>query len=205
MKKTIGKLILITVALVSAIALSYEQRNKISSQRNVIPIETIIRQKSGDDEWKEQRERREWIEHMHRAAPGTDWRKIERDNRWAKYRQKLPAIRQRGAKTNLIKITGDTMQGYWVEKGRLGLRFNLKAIRENIGIIGVATTDAVFNKDTLFIRGENSNYISNDYQELINEYFPENKIVTLPNAGHWLHAEQPELFLKETEDFLIGD
>jgi len=117
MKKTIGKLILITVALVSAIALSYEQRNKISSQRNVRPIETIIRQKSGDDEWKEQRERREWIEHMHRAAPGTDWRKIERDNRWAKYRQKLPAIRQRGAKTNLIKITGDTMQGYWAEKG----------------------------------------------------------------------------------------
>ena len=92
---------------------------------------------------------------------------------------------------------------YWLEKGKLALRFNLKAIRENIEIIGEETTDAMFEKETLFIRGENSNYILNIYQGLIDEYFPKNTIVTLPNSGHWLHAEQPKMFLEETLIFLL--
>lgn len=92
---------------------------------------------------------------------------------------------------------------YWLEKGKLALRFNLKAIRENIEIIGEETTDAMFKKETLFIRGENSNYILNKYQGLIDEYFPKNTVVTLPNSGHWLHAEQPKMFLEETLRFLL--
>ena len=92
---------------------------------------------------------------------------------------------------------------YWLEKGKLALRFNLKAIRENIEIIGEETTDAMFKKETLFIRGENSNYILNKYQGLIDEYFPKNTVVTLPNSGHWLHAEQPKMFLEETLIFLL--
>jgi|TARA_B110000495_G_C23022677_1_gene606980 pimeloyl-ACP methyl ester carboxylesterase len=92
---------------------------------------------------------------------------------------------------------------YWVGKGKLALRFNLKAIRENIEIIGEETTDAMFEKETLFIRGENSNYILNKYQELIDEYFPKNRILTFPNSGHWLHAEQPKMFLEETLKFLL--
>ena len=92
---------------------------------------------------------------------------------------------------------------YWLGKGKLALRFNLKAIRENIEIIGEETTDAMFKKETLFIRGENSNYILNKYQGLIDEYFPKNTVVTLPNSGHWLHAEQPKMFLEETLRFLL--
>ncbi|MBD79289.1 MAG: alpha/beta hydrolase [Crocinitomicaceae bacterium] len=91
---------------------------------------------------------------------------------------------------------------YWVEKGKLGLRFNLDAIEKNIEPIGENTTDAIFNGETLFIRGEKSNYVQEESLGLIDEYFPKNKLVTIPNAGHWLHAEQPKLFVEETLKFL---
>lgn len=54
----------------------------------------------------------------------------------------------------------------------------------------------------LFIKGENSDYISEPDFPLIKKAFPAAEIVTIPNAGHWLHAEQQELFLKNVNYFL---
>jgi pimeloyl-ACP methyl ester carboxylesterase len=36
----------------------------------------------------------------------------------------------------------------------------------------------------------------------IKKYFPNFELVTIPNAGHWLHAEKPKLFFEETARFL---
>ncbi|MDA3953079.1 MAG: alpha/beta fold hydrolase [Bacteroidales bacterium] len=55
----------------------------------------------------------------------------------------------------------------------------------------------------LFIKGGNSDYILNDDKKVINQIFPFADIETIPNAGHWLHAEQPELFLAKIEDFIL--
>ncbi len=54
----------------------------------------------------------------------------------------------------------------------------------------------------LFIKGENSDYISEADFPLIIKIFPASEIVKIPNAGHWLHAEQSELFLKNVKYFL---
>jgi esterase len=48
----------------------------------------------------------------------------------------------------------------------------------------------------LFIKGGNSPYILPDDEKSIREIYPEARIITIPNAGHWLHAEQPDLFVK---------
>jgi len=48
----------------------------------------------------------------------------------------------------------------------------------------------------LFIKGENSNYISNNYKIIINKIFPESELIEISNAGHWLHAEKPNEFVK---------
>lgn len=48
----------------------------------------------------------------------------------------------------------------------------------------------------LFIKGGNSRYILPDDEKTIHEIYPEARIVTISNAGHWLHAEQPDLFAK---------
>ncbi|MEN8116312.1 MAG: alpha/beta fold hydrolase, partial [Bacteroidota bacterium] len=43
----------------------------------------------------------------------------------------------------------------------------------------------------IFIRGALSNYILPEDEGLIREIYPDTRIVDIPEAGHWLHAEQP--------------
>ena len=60
----------------------------------------------------------------------------------------------------------------------------------------------IFNYPVLFIKGANSNYIIPEDYRIIHHIYPEAQIVEIPNAGHWLHAEQPQLFLEAVEQFL---
>lgn len=92
---------------------------------------------------------------------------------------------------------------YWQEPGQLAFRFNLAVFNKKISEIGVALPDeAHFDKPTLFIRGGNSNYILDSDIENIVTHFPLMKLETIPNAGHWLHAENPKLFHQLVSSFL---
>jgi len=91
---------------------------------------------------------------------------------------------------------------YWPEKGRLAWRFNLEIINDTIEQIGEEINDRKYSGETLFIRGAKSNYIHDIDKEMIDVYFPNSKINTIPNSGHWVHAEQPEQFLKFVIEFL---
>lgn len=92
---------------------------------------------------------------------------------------------------------------YWREKGKLDFRFNLHSLIENNDEVGVALPSfTVFEGETLFLKGENSGYISSEEEPIINAHFPNHKIVSIKNAGHWLHAENPTDFLNELENFL---
>ena len=92
---------------------------------------------------------------------------------------------------------------YWREKGQLDFRFNLESLTENNDEVGVALPSfTVFEGETLFLKGENSGYISADEEPIINAHFPSAKIVTIKNSGHWLHAENPSDFLEVVERFL---
>lgn len=92
---------------------------------------------------------------------------------------------------------------YWQEPGQLAFRFNLEVFNKKIEEIGAQLPiSAIFQKPTLFVRGGNSNYIKNeDFQEIKN-HFPQAQIVTIPNVGHWLHAENPKEFYEKTIAFL---
>jgi esterase len=92
---------------------------------------------------------------------------------------------------------------YWKEPGQLAFRFNLAVFNNNINEIGKALqTELIFEKPTLFIRGGNSNYIQDNDIEDIKKYFPNSSIETIPNVGHWLHAENPEMFYELASVFL---
>ena len=81
---------------------------------------------------------------------------------------------------------------YWVEPGQLGFRFNLKLFTDNPSVIGEALPfENHFNKATLFLRGDKSDYILDADFETIYHHFPEADIQTITNTGHWLHAENP--------------
>ena len=92
---------------------------------------------------------------------------------------------------------------YWLEPGQLAFRFNLEVFNKKIDEIGKALMpNLVFEKPTLFIRGGNSNYITdNDFQG-IKIHFPSSTIETIPNVGHWLHAENPKMFYEIVSNFL---
>lgn len=57
---------------------------------------------------------------------------------------------------------------------------------------------------TLFIRGEKSDYIGPAEIDVIRQHFTDVDISTLDDAGHWLHAEQPEAFSEQALRFLRG-
>lgn len=92
---------------------------------------------------------------------------------------------------------------YWVEKGQLGLRINLDVLKENVSEVGEALPiHAVFNKDTLFLRGDRSEYIGEADEPIIHRHFPNSEIITISNAGHWLHAENPKDFYDAVTNFI---
>jgi pimeloyl-ACP methyl ester carboxylesterase len=81
---------------------------------------------------------------------------------------------------------------YWVSKEKLGFRFNLPVINQNIEVIGEALQNVKpFNKPSLFVRGIQSNYITENDFDNIKDIFPEAQIESL-DCGHWIHAEKPQ-------------
>jgi pimeloyl-ACP methyl ester carboxylesterase len=92
---------------------------------------------------------------------------------------------------------------YWESKEKLGFRFNLNSLIDNIDEIGMALPSlTLFNGETLFLKGENSGYISIDDENLIETHFPDAIIVTVKKAGHWLHSENPSDFYDYVVSFL---
>lgn len=92
---------------------------------------------------------------------------------------------------------------YWETKGKLALRLNLEALIENVNEVGEALPmHAIFEKDTLFLRGDRSEYIALSDETIIKTHFPKAKIETIANAGHWLHAENPSEFFDKVYEFI---
>lgn len=106
-------------------------------------------------------------------------------------------IKDEGTKLFLLKNL------YRKSKNELGLRINLPVLSEKIEEVGAALPEnTVFKGDTLFLGGEKSGYIETIDELLIKKHFPKAKIETISNAGHWLHAENPDEFYDNVMNFL---
>jgi esterase len=94
---------------------------------------------------------------------------------------------------------------YWKEgaEKELAWRFNLDAIEKNMSAAAEPLNEKInFVGPTLFIRGAKSNYITSEDEPLIKQHFPEAIIKTVPDAGHWIHAENPKGFMDAVLPFL---
>lgn len=92
---------------------------------------------------------------------------------------------------------------YRKTKDELGFRFNLSSLTENNNEVGEALPSfTIFDGDTLFLKGENSGYISVNEEPIIEAHFPNSTIKIIANAGHWLHAESPKSFYNNLIEFL---
>lgn len=88
-------------------------------------------------------------------------------------------------------------------------RLNVRALYDNLDEIISGVNERwfedrlpIFNYPVLFIKGEKSNYIRPEDYTTIQRIYPQALISVIPDAGHWLHAEQPQLFMEALENFL---
>lgn len=105
---------------------------------------------------------------------------------------KTPSVRQ-FLLTNLVK---EGSSGFsW--------RMNLKSLCKNYHhIMAGLTSDRSFDGDVLLITGGQSNYVQSQHREHVLQLFPNIDMKIIPDTGHWLHAEKPELFVKICQRFL---
>ncbi len=57
---------------------------------------------------------------------------------------------------------------------------------------------------TLFIKGNNSDYLQPIHEPLREQFFPDSRVIGIDNAGHWVHAEQPTEFVEIVAAFLAA-
>lgn len=112
-------------------------------------------------------------------------------------RQLQNNVPEMGVRQFLLKNLGrdKNNQFYW--------KINLNVIEEQIENVGLALpVEKIFDRKCLFIRGENSNYILDEDLPELSITFPQHKLETIPNAGHWVHAERPVEFLHALTNYL---
>ncbi|MDE4134499.1 alpha/beta fold hydrolase [Phaeobacter sp. QD34_3] len=76
--------------------------------------------------------------------------------------------------------------------------------REMPKILSFPKTDAQWDGVALFLSGANSDYVRPEHRPEILARFPGARFAKIPNAGHWLHAENPRAFEATARAFFNG-
>src|SRR5215472_5616726 len=97
------------------------------------------------------------------------------------------------------------LQNLVIDEGTARWRLNLDAIeREFPEIVGFPPLPpgTAYRGPTLFVAGARSDHIRPEHEPVIRRLFPQAEITRIEGAGHWVHAEQPQEFLRTVEAFI---
>lgn len=87
--------------------------------------------------------------------------------------------------------------------GKLDWRINLNHLLCNYpALLQAVKLAEPVSQPSLFIRGAHSDYISAADRQQIRENFSNVRLLSIANAGHWVHADQPDAFCQTVESFL---
>ena len=86
---------------------------------------------------------------------------------------------------------------------------NLEGLRRDIAAIGGwpgedLTGVAPFAGPVLWLAGANSPYVTDETAPAMRELFPRVRQVTVKDAGHWVHSEQPEVTTSALRALITG-
>jgi pimeloyl-ACP methyl ester carboxylesterase len=84
-------------------------------------------------------------------------------------------------------------------------RLNLDLLERDLGELRgfpEPPAGATFDRPVLWIAGATSHYVLPRDRERMDALFPSTRLVRIKNAGHWVHSEQPEVFLETLRLFL---
>lgn len=95
---------------------------------------------------------------------------------------------------------------YRTDEGSLAWRINLSGLHDCYPqLLAAPAGNEPFDGDTLFVKGDMSDYISETCREELLKKFPRARLKTVMQAGHWLHAEKPQTFNRLVRDFLCEE
>jgi pimeloyl-ACP methyl ester carboxylesterase len=60
-----------------------------------------------------------------------------------------------------------------------------------------------YDGSTLWVAGQDSGYVRDEFAPAMDRWFPRNRRVTVKGAGHWVHSEQPAVFIEVLRRFLV--
>ncbi|OOE90807.1 alpha/beta fold hydrolase [Salinivibrio sharmensis] len=92
---------------------------------------------------------------------------------------------------------------YKTDHGHYAWRFNIDNLYHGYRDIMGWTEFGQYSGPTLFVKGQNSEYILPDHREAIVAQFPHSKAHMVAGTGHWLHAEKPAVVASVIERFLM--
>lgn len=96
------------------------------------------------------------------------------------------------------------MKGLHREReGGYSWRFNVQTLANTLNSVTEEVKISINTIPTLFVRGLKSKYVSDIELERIEQFYMQIETADIEDAGHWLHAEQPEEFYEVTIEFLI--
>jgi len=83
-------------------------------------------------------------------------------------------------------------------------RLNLDVLQRDLDRLGgfPSSDGAVFDRPVLWIAGADSPYVQVDARPRMTALFPRTRLVRIRGAGHWVHSEQPGVFLAALNQFL---
>ncbi len=84
---------------------------------------------------------------------------------------------------------------------------NLDVLRRDLAALSGWPAEALaacppYDGPTLWIAGQRSPYVRDEYAAEMDRWFPRNRRVTIKQAGHWVHSEQPAVFTEVLRRFL---
>jgi esterase len=108
------------------------------------------------------------------------------------------------------RVPDKMVRGFLLQSLRFGeapsWRLNLRAIRGALPVlVGWPALGAVrYDGPTLFLAGGRSAFVRPESRDAIRALFPRARFASLPKAGHWLHADDPEGFIATAQAFLTS-
>jgi len=121
----------------------------------------------------------------------------------------IPGLTRQDADASLTaSIPDPSLRGFllqnliWGEEPRW--RIDLNAIEAALPDLEGwdAPPDLSWPGPTLFIAGGRSDFIRDDHRPSMRACFPRGRVVTIRDAGHWVHVDNPNAFLGTIEAFL---
>lgn len=121
--------------------------------------------------------------------------------------------RQHAHKMLTPHVASETIRGFMLQNLRRGddgfsWQVNLELLGNSLPLLGAWDSSQLpstpYEGPVLWIAGAKSPYVKPEYADAMRAHFPHTRLVTIKNAGHWVHSEQPEVFLETVRRFLAA-